>query len=59
MELTVKERCDLQRRLLVVRETVCKWYNLLNACSDDCIRGVVERLEVAAGIKKESEVANA
>lgn len=52
VELTVKERMDLQRRLLVVQQTVGRWYNLLNSCSDGDIADVVNALEVAAGIKK-------
>jgi hypothetical protein len=50
--LTVKERMDLQRRLLVVQQTVGRWYNLLNSCSDGDIADIVDALEIAAGIKK-------
>jgi hypothetical protein len=50
-ELTVKERMDLQRRLLVVQQTVGRWHNVLSYCSDGDIADVVDALEVAAGIK--------
>lgn len=50
-ELSAKERGDLQRRLLAVRDAVGRWHNLLNWCGDIEIKETVERLEAAIGIE--------